>query len=347
MHKYIKNISKKIPLQEAKRNQILLIKERFDNDGRFIDFNDIIYAFSERNIFKENGTINYSNYNNFVYDFDKIEEELGKIILPGVHLFELEDNLNFIHYLGEGFRGINTVIITQFYNKYIQHDLNENERNQIIKYISSMNKTNEEKYGKKYDFTKIFGSLQRLLFYLTNIVVLKEEEKILNIIINLPQNIKLSYDCKNFFLNEGENYTLYQFMDIFFIFEHLCYEYLVGTLQNEYKKEIDDDIKFNIQVKLLKSKDPNDIIKIKELGAAVRRLISRYLVGGSNLTDINENRDLSFELCRRELWSEKIGKIENLDELISNKLKEFELKVGQAFDFYEIIGGEDKKYFSS
>ena len=33
----------------------------------------------------------------------------------------------------------------------------------------------------------------------------------------------------------------------------------------------------------------------------------------------------------------------NLDELISQKISSFNLKVGQAFEFYNIIGNEDKK----
>ena len=86
----INTISKKIPVLEVKKDQTVLINERFKNYGKYIDFNDIIYTYSGRNIFQENGQINYFEYNTFVFDYDNIEEQLGKIILPGVCLFEKE-----------------------------------------------------------------------------------------------------------------------------------------------------------------------------------------------------------------------------------------------------------------
>ena len=58
--------------------------------------------------------------------------------------------------------------------------------------------------------------------------------------------------------------------------------------------------------------------------------------------DIKEDRDLAFELSRMELWEEKIGKMDDLLELIREKIKEFRLTVGQAFEFYNIIGEEDR-----
>jgi len=83
LYNYVNKI-KRIPLQKAKPEQIVLIEERFKKNKNYIDFNDIIYTFSQRNIFDDNGNINYSNYNSFIYDYDKIEEELGKILLPEV-----------------------------------------------------------------------------------------------------------------------------------------------------------------------------------------------------------------------------------------------------------------------
>ena len=60
-------------------------------------------------------------------------------------------------------------------------------------------------------------------------------------------------------------------------------------------------------------------------------------------TDINENEELDYQLTRLELWEEKIRKNDNLDEIIKQQLGEFKLKVGEAYDFYKIIGDEDSK----
>ena len=344
LHNYVSNILRKIPVQEAKHDQIVLIKERFEKYGKYSDFNDLIYAFSERNIFGENGKINYSDYNTFVYDYDGIEEELGKIILPGVCLFLGEDELNFVTYWGEGFRGGNSGMITKFYGKYRQKDLTDEEKQIVYEYISNMNKNKSAKANqkRKYDFKYFFGSMQILLFYLTEKGVMNENEKIVNIIKNAPGYLKLSNDCKSFFYNEGNNFSLNQLMNLFFFFEHLCFEDLAETLQPEYRQPIDAKLKEKIIEKLIKKKDEFNLIPNKDLGAATRRLISRYLAGKLQVTDITENRDLSYELTRAELWEEKIGQLEDLIEQVTGRIFEFKLTVGQAYEFYNIIGDEDR-----
>ena len=345
LHNYVNTITKKIPVQEAKPDQIVLIKQSFNKNGKYVDFNDLIYAFSERNIYGDNGKINYSDYNTFVYDYDRMEEELGKIILPGVCLFEGEDNINFVTYWGEGFRGGNSSMISKFYLKYSQVDLTMEEKKEIINYIAQMNKKifAKNKKQKKYDFKNFFGSLQILLFYLTEKGVMKEEEKIVDVIKNAPAYLKLSDDCKNFFNKEGKEYNLKKIMNLFFFFEHLCFEDLAETLQPEYKAPIPEDIKGKIIDRFIKQKKEDDKIPVKYFGASTRRLISRYLAGKLQVTDIKEDRDLAGELTRIELWEERYGKLEDLEDIIYGKFKDFKLTVGQAYEFYNIIGQDDRK----
>ena len=341
LHNYVDNIRKIIPVQNSKPDQIVLIIERF-NKSKYTDLNDVIYSFSERNIFNENGTINYSDYNSFVYDYDSIEEELGKIILPGVCLFD-DEELNFVAYWGEGFRGGNTKLLTNFYSKYPQKDLNAMEKEIVIKYIDKMNKEKMAKYNNNYDFKEFFGSLQILIFYLTEKNITKEDEKISQILQKAPKYFKLSDDCRDFFYNDGIDLTVEKLMNLFFFFEHLCFDYLLDTLQDEYKKEIPDELKAKIVKKLLNKEIPfSDIISIKALGAALRRLLSRYLAGKSQVADVDENRELSFELSREDLWEEKISKLDNLMEVAAAPIYEFKLNAGQAYSLYNLIGEEDR-----
>ena len=339
LYNYVDSLSKKIPINEAKNTQIVLIKERFEKSN-YEDLNEIIYSFSERKIFSENGKINYSDYNNFVYDYPSIEEELGKIILPGVCLFEGEDNLNLVTFWGEGFRGGKSEMITNFYLKYPQKDLDDKEKEVIKKYIDKMNKDKMAKNNINYDFKDFFGSMQMLIFHLTEMGVMSDEEKIVNILENAPEYFKLSTDCRDFFYNEGKELTIKKLMNLFFFFEHLCFEDLAKTLQLEYTKEISEEKKKLIKDKLLKSN--NDVYTIKELAAADRRFISRYLAGKLDVTDINEDRDLAYELSREELWEERISNREDFQDIITTQLNEFQLKVGEAYSFYNLIGYEDK-----
>ena len=340
LHNYVDTMQKKVPVQEAKPSQILLIHDKFES-SKYTNLNDIIYTYSERNIFNKNGKINYSDYNSFTYDYDAIEEELGKILLTGVCLFEGEDELNFVTFWSEGFRGGRSQILSSFYLKYPQKDLDDKEKVIIMKYIDNKNKDKMAKNNMNYDFKEFFGSLQMLIFYLTEQGLMKIGTKIKNVIKNAPSYLKLSVDCNDFFNNDGREITIQNLMNLFFYFEHLCFEDLADTLQNEYKKPISDDIKNAIINKLLKNYN-NNLFTLRDLGAAVRRFISRYLAGNLQTTDVGEDRALSFELSREDLWEEKIGKedalIENIDEL----LHDFNLNVGQAYAFYQLIGEEDK-----
>ena len=119
-------------------------------------------------------------------------------------------------------------------------------------------------------------------------------------------------------------------------------QYVIGTLEDARKLR-DDKLKENGLTLEKEVKDRNDIFTIKELGAAVRRFISRYLIGKKQNDDINEKSLLVPALKRPELWGEKISKIGNLEELIFNLLGDFNLTVGQIFNFYEIIKDEDEK----
>ena len=334
LHHFVKSMQRKIPVQSAKISQTLLIEDCFNN-SLYYDFEDILSTFCKRDIFKKDGTINYANYNSFIYDFSSIEEELGKLLLPGKCLFENEDNLNFVTYWSEGFRGGKSDTLSNFYLKYPQKDLNSYETLLIFEYIN---------FAKNRDFKPFFGSIQLILFYLSNNLY-KNDETIINVINNAPKYLKISRICLDFFSKEGKEFKIEKLMNLFFFIEHLCFNELSQTLQPEYKKEIPNDLKEKIKKQLLgeinKNENENEGFTINQLAAAVRRYISRYLAGKRESVDIDEKRDLCFDLARIDLWEEKIGRLDNLDELLYSKIGEFKLIVGQVYELYKIIQDQD------
>ena len=328
---YIENMKKKVPLQEANLNQILSIENCYHNSS-YKDFNDLVDTFTKRDIYKED-KIYYQNYNKIIYDFQMIEEELGKLILPEKCLFENEDVLNFVIFYGEAFRGRQSEITQKFYEKYPQIDLIEEEKKRISTKIKIL--YDEE----SHNFKTFFASMQILIFFLGNNNFAPDKE--LKIIINeKPEYLKLDEQCERFFLDN--DFKINQFMSIFFYVEHLSFKELSQTLQPEYKKPIDEKIMTEIKT-LLESQMADDKLPWKELAAAVRRFISRYLVGERQTTDVKENNGLVFQLYRTDLWEEKFGKLEDLESLITEKINKYNLTVGQAFNFYELIGKEDKE----
>ena len=341
LNNYVDFMKKKIPIQKASSGQIVLIDKKI-KDSKYKNLKNIIYSFSERHIFFGTNKLNYSDYNSFTYDYDSIEEELGNIILPGVCQFESDEKLNFVVYWLEGFRGGNSDIISKFYIKYKQKDLTEEDKKKIKDYAFKINQENIKKYGLKKDFKEIFGSLQMLLFLLTETLLSKADGKIDKVIENTHQYFKISDDCKKFFNNEGKEISISQLMDVFFIFEHLCFEDLSKTLQLDFKITIDENIKAQIIEKLIKNYN-NETYSLKDLSAALRRYISRYLVGFTQTVDIDNTRSLYIELSRQELWEQKIWEKNDLEDILKKNIGEFKLQAGHAYEFYKLIGEEDIK----
>ena len=335
---YIEGMNKKIPIQDANPNQILRIDINEKYSGSYTEnFSSLVNLLSRRNIFGKNGEINYLNYNSFLYDFPLIEEELAKIILSGKCMFENEDKLNFVTYWGEGFSGNKSEIMNKFYSKYKQRDLEEREKEIILTFIKTKRLSN-----KLYDFKPLFGSMQLLIFYLTN-NNFKEDDLISEIISNKPNYLRINKDCITFFAEFAKDFKTDIIMNVFFLFEHLCFEGLCNTLEKEYKTPIDEEKKEKIKNKLINSKISDDI-SIKQFGAALRRFISRYLVGKKQkVSDVSTKSSLTYKLDRPDLWDEKIGKIPNLREILSELLKELNLTVDQSYEFYQLIKDKDEE----
>ena len=91
LNSYISQIGMQINVQEAIESDIIKI-----NDDVYNTLNNLINSCSIRNIFNINEQkIYYKNYNDIKYNYDLIEEELGKLILPGIKKFT-PDKIKFI-----------------------------------------------------------------------------------------------------------------------------------------------------------------------------------------------------------------------------------------------------------
>ena len=134
LNSYVSQLEREIEIQDTVESEIIKIDENV-----YDIFNYLISSCSIRNIFDINGKqIYYKNYNDIRYNFDLIEEELGKLILPGIKKFK-KDNIKFITYYFEGFRGQNTSILVRYNQKYEQQELSELEKNFIKKLIRNIN----------------------------------------------------------------------------------------------------------------------------------------------------------------------------------------------------------------
>ena len=81
LHSYISHLEEQTSVQEATKDEIINI-----DDQTFKSLEVLISKSSISNTFSKdkNNNIIFKNDNDIIYNFEYIEEELGKIILPGL-----------------------------------------------------------------------------------------------------------------------------------------------------------------------------------------------------------------------------------------------------------------------
>ena len=139
LYSYCEQIKNEIIIQRAKKQEVISIEIK---NNEFKSFNDLIYTYSFRNCFKEDGNVNYLNYKEIKFDIMSIEIELAKILLTEKRLLANEQNQDFIIYEFEGFNHNNNLI------------LNYKEKIKEIKLLSNEEKANLENIIEKVNKIK-------------------------------------------------------------------------------------------------------------------------------------------------------------------------------------------------
>ena len=182
----------------------------------------------------------------------------------------------------------------------------------------------------------------------------------------MPKQVNICDEIKLFFREEQNNkneindkkdkkdsnsiyFRINTLISIFEIFEHLCWDSYKDNLVGDYLQKIDDVwgkkmIDFFNKVQY----NPDKMIKKITFCTALRRFISRYLAGKRGENEINENNTLANEILRPELWKPFFTESESFEvemaEIMSVMTDEFDgtLKVGQALELYNLLGGDNK-----
>jgi hypothetical protein len=333
LNSYVSQLEQKINIQDASQNDIVNI----DDDVLDLLY-DLIQSNSMRNIFdKDKKAFNYNNYNDIIYNYDNIEEELGKKILPGLKKFN-PDKIHFITYLYEGFRGDNTSILVDYNNKYIQKELNENEKESLEQFLESNN--NNRFYNE------VFSSLQILM----NEIIkenYKQNQLIYQIIESKPNcrqmlNIKLvDFLRKEYeFYNDSQLFTVNSLMGIFDYFESLCWKEIKKFIPEDYNLDLDDKFKEHLSNYFL---NKQSMINKENFTDALRKLLSRYISGTREEADIKNDVELIYHIAREELWNKAILEIDGfeneIDKIFEGKFRNI-IKVGQSMKLYEFLDGD-------
>ena len=335
LNSYVTQLEREIEVQDAVENDIINIDENV-----YDILNNLISSCSIRNIFNINDKqIYYKNYNDILYNFDYIEEELGKLILPGIKKFK-KDKIKFITYFFEGFRGQNTSVLVRYNEKYIQQELNELEKKLIQKSLHNIN--NDKKI-----YNDIFSSLQILM----NEILKENYEQnylIYNIIKNsLPNYVKLNEELlkliseKHSQSKNNKSFTVNSLVSIFEYFEDLCWEDIKKYIPPDFKETINDKDGKEIYHYFEKNKNNKKLINKNNLTNAIRKLISRYIVGTRQETDIKPDSELKLFIIKEEFWPKNIR--ENDDAFNMEIYEIFNIKIltGQSFELFNLLRGDE------
>ena len=290
-----------------------------------------------RNIFEQNkNEINYSNYEDIIYNYDNIEEELGKKILPGLKMFN-HDKIKFITYLYEGFRGEHSSVLVDYNNKYIQKDLDEREKESLNDFVGQNN-------SNRF-YNDVFSSLQILM----NQIIkgnYPQNHLLYQIIDSLPNYIILNNKLVEFFRSQYEYYsdekifTVNSLVSIFDYFEALCWKEMKKNIPLDYQQELSEETKNKINSYFDKNINEKKIINKENLTSALRKLISRSISGTRQEMEIKNDAILLYYICKEELWNKSVldtdGFENEIDEIFSK-----DILVGQTLSLYELLDGDN------
>ena len=322
LHCFVKQLNNEIMIQDAGIKEIVKLDFEGNNQNNlklFTNIDELIF------INTSNDTINKFNY-----ELEQIEIELGNIILPGLRKFKSsDDELRYITYMFEGYRGKKSNILTNFNEKYPPKELNNKEKILLNKYI-------QQKENDDYK-TFLFG-IQILIDYIQK-AGKDSNMKISEIIRNIPDHININESVKSFF-NYNDEFTVNKLVRIFELFEHLCWDQIKENLLDEFMKNLEENKVKKSNEYFQKNDDKNNNIKKIELATAIRKFISRYLAGKRSQSEINEDKMLFDYLNRIDLWTR------NIDEPNFEKeyyeLSKLKINVGEGLKFYDYLGGDSQ-----
>ena len=327
---YVPLLEQEIDVQEANKEDIINI-----DDKTFKNLEDLIYHSSMRNIFTSDNKINYKNYNNITYNYEYIEEELGKIILPGIKKFK-PNKIKFITYLFEGFRGDNSSILIDYNTKYPPKKLNDDEKEALNDLLKNNN-------NSKF-YNDIFASLQILM----NEIVkenYKQDHLIDDIINGLPpyiilnpELVKLFKDAHEMFMDE-KVFTINSLVSIFEYFEALCWKEIKNNILPDYQIELSEENKQYMTYYFEKNYKEENIINKKNLTDALRKLISRSIAGSRQEIEIKPEAQLKLYIGKYELWGQEIVEDESFQKESIILFKD-DILICHCWNLYNLLGGD-------
>lgn len=339
---YIPSLEEEIDIQNAKEDEIINI-----NENTYEILHKLIFSSSMRNIFLEKNKIVYKNYNNIIYDFNYIEEELGKILLSKIKKFK-NNKIRFMTYLYEGLRGNNSTILIDYNNKYPKKELLYEE----INYLNELFVQNNNKYfiNNSFSFFQILmkeisqNNYEQNKFIYDIIKSLSKNIITNNEIFTLLKDKNRDKEGKEVWISFLFNclyrnkklFTINSLVSIFEYFELICWDEMKKRIPLDYQLKLSDEIKNNIRNYFEINENNHKLINKTDFCTALRKLISRSIIGTSEQIDIKSDAKLKLYINREDLWNKSITKDILFEKEIDQIFKD-EILIGHCLDLYNSL----------
>ena len=167
---FLKNIDE-IYVQDANESDI----PKLCSEAKLIEI-ILTNAYKEYN-FDKNNNIKYDNcYRKIIFNYDKIEKTLGNNIYSGIKKF-IPSNIGVrkMKYKDEKYNEIDNDILYDFQKKYEKAELNENEKQNIQKFLENKN--------KNYCYSFLISMQFFMIYILSKSSVFKKEDDLFRDVI--------------------------------------------------------------------------------------------------------------------------------------------------------------------
>lgn len=360
-------ILNEIQVQKATQRETINLEVEDDYSRKF---ESMLTSCTNRICYNKDNKVVYTNYKEIEYDLNGIEQKMGKILLKNKRLFSKEQD--FIIYENEG---KTDSILTLFYNKFPQKKLECNRKAKILKEIKT----------RKIEETLVH-SIQN--FFLLVCKSNPDEKKIKDIISAFEGKYQINKKMKEFFeaFDEIEIDTLF---GVYEISEYLIFEQIKKSLSEDYQKELSEEDEKQIEGYFSKNKNEakgtpqenndqaretpqenndqaretpqestqNILITKSVLASAVRKYISRYIIGKKEEPSSDKKEKETIIDCikdKENLWEFKAfkkssqEKNETDEEKFISEIQDMretmKITVDKCIAFYEKLGKDDELY---
>ena len=178
---------------------------------------------------------------------------------------------------------------------------------------------------------------------------------IYTIVISLPDYIILNKKFVDF-LRRNERDKLFTIDSLLSMYEYVelfCWSQMKEKISKIFSLEIEEMAKEHIMNYFGKKENANNIINKKNFTEALRKLISRYLIGTKQEFEFGENNSLNLYITKYEFWKKEITFNDNFEALIrdicpnaikiSNCKRLYDLLDGDKYIFMEGVKEEENK----